>query len=59
MRDPRQIADDKEVLEAGLPYIRSALAFLLKMRFGMAWTIDDCYKFADAFIKQLKQDLGQ
>lgn len=52
MRNPDDVAD---FLDA-LPYVRSALAFVLLLRFG--WTKADCYRLADEFIQTMKQDLG-
>lgn len=45
--------DDLEILENGLPFIRSLVAFLIYLRFGG----DRHYEMADRFIEQLKQDL--
>jgi len=38
------------------PYIRSILAFLFRMRYTM-WDHTHCYKEADKFIAQLKEDI--
>jgi hypothetical protein len=49
--------DDRAIMSAAKPYIRSIAAFLLALRFGTAWTTDQCYKQADKFIAQLEDDL--
>lgn len=52
--------EDIEVLNQGLPYIRSILAFAIYLRYGAASadTIQRCYIHADVFIDQLKKDVG-
>jgi hypothetical protein len=46
-----------EELELGAPYVRSIVAFALFLRFGPMLTIDNCYRQADEFMKQLKEDI--
>jgi hypothetical protein len=57
----RASESDREALEAGLPYIRSILAFLVFIRFGhpqQPGVVDEAYQRADEFISQLKKDVG-
>lgn len=51
------IEKDLETLEQAKPYIRSILAFILKLRMGSTWGEDTCYKTADSFIRQLEYDV--
>jgi hypothetical protein len=56
MRNPTE--DDRQMLEGGLPYIRSILAFITWLRLP-ALEVPACYAKADEFIWQLKQDVGE
>ena len=47
---------DLETLKRGKPYIRSALAFILRLRFP-TYTFEQCYSEADKFSKKLEEDV--
>jgi hypothetical protein len=49
-------ADDKDMIAAGTPYIRSVLAFIIYVRYDAA-TIESSYTQADKFLTQLKSDM--
>lgn len=49
---------DLATLKQGKPYIRSVLAFILRLRFGN-WDVSNCYTTADVFITQLERDIKE
>jgi len=48
---------DKEILLKAQPYLRTALAFILYLRFGPGESKDDCYKAANLFLDRLYKDV--
>ena len=53
---PNNNKADLETLKQGKPYIRSILAVVFKLRFGL-WDVTQCYTQADVFIKKLEEDV--
>jgi hypothetical protein len=52
--------EDQEMLAAGRPYLRSVLAFLLRMRDGrmpVRENVEPFYQEADCFLNRLNRDL--
>ena len=50
-------SEDLEAFEQAEPYLRTALAFLIHMRFNYMSGIDVAYRDADLFLDQLRKDL--
>lgn len=66
MRHPNGKQADLDALEQATPYLRSALAFLIYLRFGQEplsppgkSPIQHCYDDADAFVERLKEDVSK
>ena len=54
--------EEREDLRQAKPYLRSAIALLIYLRYGINCSttlVDDCYKTADKFVAALERDVKE